>query len=59
MLGPLVENPYRVGHALRGDLQGLMSARRGPYRVVYEINEDTRTIEVLRIDHRGDVYRSR
>lgn len=45
MLGPLIENPHRVGHALRGELQGLMSARRGPYRVVYEINEDARTMK--------------
>ena len=41
MLGPLVENPKRVGHPLRGQLEGLWAARRGPYRIVYEIDEST------------------
>jgi mRNA interferase RelE/StbE len=59
MLGPLTENPRRVGHALRRELEGLRSARRGPYRVIYEIVETTHQIHVLRIDHRADVYRSR
>lgn len=59
MLGALVENPRRVGHPLRRELEGLWSARRGPYRVVYEINDDERRVEVLRIDHRSDVYRPR
>lgn len=59
MLGPLVENPRRVGHPLRRELEGLWSARRGPYRVVYEIDDDKRQVAVLRIDHRSDVYRRR
>ncbi len=59
MVGPLVENPSRVGKPLRGDLTGLHSARVGTYRVVYEINERTRTVEVLYIDHRADIYRPR
>lgn len=59
MLGPLSENPGRVGHRLVGDLEGLWAARRGPYRVVYEIDERAREIRVLRIDHRADVYRPR
>ena len=59
MLGPLTENPQRVGHALRRELEGLRSARRGPYRIVYELIAATNEIHVLRIDHRADVYRSR
>lgn len=59
MLGALVENPRRVGHRLRYDLEGLWAARRGPYRVVYEIDDDARSVRVLRIDHRADVYRPR
>lgn len=59
MLGPLTENPHRVGHPLRRELAGLRSARRGPYRVVYEIDDATNEIHVLRIDHRADVYRPR
>jgi len=48
-----------VGKPLRRDLKGLWSARRGPYRVVDEIDEAARRVVVLRIDHRADVYRPR
>jgi len=43
---------------LRRELAGLWAARRGPYRVVYEIDDEAMTISVLRVDHRADVYRS-
>lgn len=59
VLGPLLENPHRVGKPLRGDLVGLRSARVGAYRVVYEIDGGTRTVRVLYIDHRSDIYRPR
>lgn len=59
LVGPLVEQPRRVGHPLRRELEGLWSARRGPYRVVYEIDDDARRVVVVRIDHRADVYRPR
>lgn len=59
MLGPLVEAPKRVGHPLRGELEGLRAARRGPYRVIYELEDSAREVRVLRIDHRADVYRPR
>ncbi len=59
MVGPLVTDPRRVGHPLRRELAGLRAARRGPYRVVYEIDEEGGVVGVLRIDHRADVYRPR
>ncbi len=59
MVGPLCENPRRVGHPLQRELTGLWSARRGAYRVVYEIDDASHTVTVLRIDHRSDVYRPR
>jgi len=59
MLGPLCENPRRVGHPLQRELAGLWSARRGAYRVVYEIDDAEQRVTVLRIDHRSDVYRPR
>jgi mRNA-degrading endonuclease RelE of RelBE toxin-antitoxin system len=59
MLGPLCENPRRVGHPLQRGLAGLWSARRGAYRVVDEINDAEQRVTVLRIDHRSDVYRPR
>ena len=57
--GPLCENPRQVGHQLQRELAGLWSARRGAYRVIYEINDEDRTVSVLRIEHRSDVYRPR
>lgn len=59
MVGALIDKPRRVGHPLRQELAGLRSARRGPYRVVYEIDDDQLLVKVLRIDHRADVYRPR
>jgi mRNA interferase RelE/StbE len=57
--GVLIENPHRVGRELRRELAGIFSARRGTYRILYRIDEVTRTVTVLRIDHRSDVYRTR
>ena len=36
----LAHNPFRVGKALRDDLAGRYSARRGDFRVIYEIHDD-------------------
>ena len=57
--GRLIENPQRVGRALRNELAGIHSARRGTYRVLYRIDDDAREAIVLRIEHRGDAYRRR
>jgi mRNA interferase RelE/StbE len=59
MLGPLVEIPRRMGHQLRRELEGLWVARRGPYRIVYEILDAEGLVVVLWSDHRADVYRTR
>lgn len=59
MVGALVDAPRRVGHPLQRELAGLWAARRGPYRVVYEIDDDHQAINVVRIDHRADIYRPR
>jgi mRNA interferase RelE/StbE len=59
MLAGLIDAPRRVGHPLQRDLAGLWAARRGPYRVAYEIDDENATVVILRIDHRSDVYRRR
>ena len=59
IFGPIAENPRRLGKPLVGELDGLYSARRGGYRIVYEIFEDDRIVLIHRIQHRGDVYRPR
>lgn len=55
--GPLASNPSRVGRPLRFELEGMHSAHRGDYRVVYRIDARRRRVEVLAIGHRADVYR--
>jgi mRNA interferase RelE/StbE len=59
VVGPLVDSPRRMGHPLVRELAGLWSARRGPYRIVYEIVDEQREVTVFRIDHRADIYRPR
>ncbi len=44
--GPLAEIPHRVGKPLIGELTGLQSARRGEYRIIYAIHDDTVVVEV-------------
>jgi mRNA-degrading endonuclease RelE of RelBE toxin-antitoxin system len=57
--GALAENPQRVGRELRLELLGKRSARRGDFRVIYEIDDEQRVVTVIAIDHRSDVYRPR
>ena len=56
--GPLAEDPHRVGAPLRKPFEGQWRARRGEYRVRYAIDDETRIVYVLDIDHRRNVYRS-
>lgn len=56
----LLENPQRVGkRLLLPPYEGTWSARRGSYRVLYEIDDDRRIVVVTAVEHRGQVYRSR
>jgi mRNA interferase RelE/StbE len=50
-------NPRRLGKPLGFELSGRWSARRGPYRIIYALDDAPRTITVLAIAHRADVYR--
>lgn len=55
--GPLLNNPRRVGAALRNELEGVWSARRGTYRILYRIEDDRREVIVLRGAYRRATYR--
>jgi mRNA interferase RelE/StbE len=58
-LDAIAENPRRLGKRLVLDHEGRWSARRGPYRIVYELLEDEHVVRVVAIGHRRDVYRPR
>jgi mRNA interferase RelE/StbE len=58
IVGPLVGNPHRVGKPLLPPMEPTWTARRGSYRILYLIDEETRTVTVTAIRHRSDAYRS-
>jgi mRNA-degrading endonuclease RelE of RelBE toxin-antitoxin system len=57
--GALAENPHRVRHELRFELEGKCSANRGDYRIVYAIDDDAHLVTIFTIDHRSKIYRHR
>lgn len=59
LLPSIAANPHRLGKPLRFELEGRWVARRGPYRVIYSIDEKARVVTVLAVAHRADVYRRR
>ena len=56
--GPLRDNPQRVGKRFREPLAPAYAARRGSYRVLYFIDDTTKTVRVTAIAHRSDAYRT-
>jgi mRNA interferase RelE/StbE len=56
-LDAIASNPRRLGKPPRFELEGYLSARRGPYRIIYRIDDATRSITVVAVAHRADVYR--
>jgi mRNA interferase RelE/StbE len=58
VFGDLALTPGRVGKPLTGRLEGSFSARRGSYRIIYDFDDVKNRIEILRVDHRADVYRN-
>ena len=58
-LDAIAENPRRLGKRLMLEREGRFSARRGPYRIIYEIDEDDHLVRVIAIGHRRDVYHRR
>jgi mRNA interferase RelE/StbE len=68
--GDLLRAPRRVGHELQRELLGTWSARRGSYRILYEIHDEVPDafgegtqeagfVRIVDVDHRRDVYRRR
>lgn len=57
--GELARAPRRVGKPLERELAGLLSARRGPYRLLYRVDDGAFEVVVLRVEHRSDAYRPR
>ena len=57
-LEQLAEDPRPPGVLKMQGEESLYRIRVGDYRIIYEIQDQTLLIAVVKIGHRGDVYRS-
>lgn len=58
IVGPLLENPHRIGKRLMPPLEDRHSARRGTYCVIYRVDDEIMRVTVVAVTHRADAYRS-
>jgi len=53
----LIHSPYQ-GKPLKGDKKGCYSLREADdYRIIYEIYPAQKTIHIIRVGHRREIYR--
>lgn len=50
-------NPRPFGYIKLSGFSNLYRIRVGVYRIIYTINDDVLTVEVVKIDHRGSIYK--
>ena len=53
----LVADPYRQG--VRQLDSGIFRYRVGHYRIIYNVDNDTVTVRVVRVRHRSEVYKEK
>ncbi|GHD11085.1 hypothetical protein GCM10016234_13810 [Tianweitania populi] len=51
------DDPRAVGESLHGPLGEYWKYRVGEYRLIAALEDDIVTISIIRVGHRGDVYR--
>lgn len=52
----LMLNPIEFGKPLQYSLKGLRRLRVEDYRIIYQIDLDSKTILIVKIGHRKEVY---
>jgi mRNA interferase RelE/StbE len=55
-IGSLAKNPRPKG-SLRLSARNLYRIRQGDYRIVYCIDDGNRTVDIIKIGHRREIYR--
>ena len=55
-LTSLEQNPY-LGKKLIGEFTGVYSVHAWPYRIIYDINQAAKRVEIHKIAHRQGVYK--
>ncbi len=59
IVGPLGDNPRRLGHELHAPAEGIYSAHvMRVWRVLYAIDDEYQLVTVRDIRHRRDAYRT-
>jgi|DewCreStandDraft_5_1066085.scaffolds.fasta_scaffold08681_8 mRNA interferase RelE/StbE len=53
----LYKQPYVSGEPLEGKFKGKYRMRVGDYRVIYWVKEDEKTVYIISVGHRKDIYR--
>jgi mRNA interferase RelE/StbE len=53
----LADEPRPVGCEKLAGPEGRFRVRQGQFRVVYAVSDTSRTIEVVKVGHRREVYR--
>lgn len=55
----LARDPAASASSSNASWLACFGARGGPYRLLYRIDDETRRVYIVAIDHRADVYRPR
>jgi len=58
-LAELEINPRPFGHIKLAGFSDLYRIRIGVYRIIYSIEDNILTVEVIKIDHRSRVYKQK
>ncbi|MDR0333553.1 MAG: type II toxin-antitoxin system RelE/ParE family toxin [Dysgonamonadaceae bacterium] len=53
----LAENPRPFGSKKLSGFDNLYRIRVGVYRIIYAIEDNILTVEIIKVDHRSSVYR--
>ena len=54
----LATEPRPSGCEKLAGLDALFRVRQGQYRVIYSVDDSNHTVVVIKVGHRGEVYRS-
>ncbi len=52
----LVNNPIEFGKPLQYSLKGLRRLRVGDFRVIFQIDDKAKTVLIVKIGHRREIY---
>ncbi len=53
----LADEPRPVGYEKLAGTEGRFRIRQGQFRVVYAIDDASRTVQIVKVGHRREVYR--